>query len=127
MLNKANKKKIRYKPVAERIKSCYIFTKAIAMDSRGNGWMLHIMKEALLLPVREYLETVLAPRIQGDGGWVEFESLDGDRLTLVFRGECSKCEILDRCEAWIGQKIREDLGQTVQVCAVRKKPFFWDK
>ena len=79
------------------------------------------------MPVREYLETVLAPRIQGDGGWVEYVSLEGDRLTLIFRGECSKCEILDRCGNWIAEKIREDLGQTVHICAVRKKPFFWDK
>jgi Fe-S cluster biogenesis protein NfuA len=77
--------------------------------------------------VKEYIETVLAPRIQGDGGWVEYQSLEGDRLTLVFRGECSKCLILDRCTAWIEQKIKEDKGQTVTVVPVRKKPFFWDR
>ena len=77
--------------------------------------------------VKEYIETVLAPRIQGDGGWVEYQSLDGDKLTLVFRGECSKCLILNRCTAWIEQKIKEDKGQTVTVVPVRKKPFFWDR
>ena len=77
--------------------------------------------------MKEYIETVLAPRIRGDGGWVEFQSLEGDRLTLIFRRECSKCLILDRCTAWIEQKIKEDKGQTVTVAAVRKKPFFWDQ
>ena len=77
--------------------------------------------------MKEYIETVLAPRIQGDGGWVEFRSLEGNRLTLVFRGECSKCLILDRCAAWIEQKIKEDQGQTVAVVPIRKKPFFWDR
>jgi Fe-S cluster biogenesis protein NfuA len=77
--------------------------------------------------VKEYIETVLAPRIQGDGGWVEYQSLEGDKLTLVFRGECSKCLILNRCTAWIEQKIKEDKGQTVTVVPVRKKPFFWDR
>ena len=77
--------------------------------------------------IRDYIEKTLAPRIQGDGGWVEYVSLEGDQLTLVFRGECSKCEILDRCENWISAKIQEDLGQTVHVNAIRKKPFFWDK
>ena len=76
--------------------------------------------------MKTYIETALAPRIRGDGGWVEFVSLEGDRLTLVFRGECSKCLILDRCCRWIEQKIRTGLGQEVQVCPVRKKPFFWD-
>ena len=77
--------------------------------------------------MKEYIETVLAPRIQGDGGWVEFQSLKEDRLTLVFRGECSKCMILNRCTAWIEQKIKEDIGQAVTVVPVRKKPFFWDR
>ena len=77
--------------------------------------------------VKEYIETVLSPRIQGDGGWVEFQSLEGDRLTLVFRGECSKCRILNRCTDWIAKKIKEDIGQTVNVVPVRKKPFFWDR
>ncbi len=77
--------------------------------------------------MKAYVENVLAPRIQGDGGWVEFESLDGDRLTLVFRGECSKCMILNRCADWIEQKIETELGKKVRVIPVRKKPFFWDR
>ncbi|MCR4876312.1 MAG: NifU family protein [Clostridiales bacterium] len=76
--------------------------------------------------MKDYIEKTLAPRIQGDGGWVEFVSLEGDRLTLIFRGECSKCEILSRCTDWIAQKIREDLQREVRVDAIRKKPFFWD-
>ena len=33
--------------------------------------------------VQAYIDRVLAPKIQGDGGWVEFVSLEGDRLTPV--------------------------------------------
>lgn len=77
--------------------------------------------------MREYIETVLAPRLQGDGGWVEFVSLEDEKLTLIFRGECSKCLILNRCTDWIAQKVKEDLGKTVTVVPVRKKPFFWDR
>ena len=77
--------------------------------------------------MEQYIRDILAPRIQGDGGWVEFQSLEGDKLTLVFRGECSKCLILNRCTDWIAQKIKEDLGQTVTVASIRKKPFFWDR
>ncbi len=36
--------------------------------------------------MKEYIENVLAPRLQGDGGWVEFVSLEGGKLTLIFRG-----------------------------------------
>ncbi len=77
--------------------------------------------------MKDYIENVIKPKLQGDGGWVEFVSLDGDKLTLIFRGECSKCLILDRCVKWIESEIKRDLGEAVTVNAVRKKPFFWDK
>ena len=77
--------------------------------------------------MKEYVETVLAPRIQGDGGWVEFQALEGDRLTLIFRGECSKCLILNRCTDWIEQKIETETGKRVTVIPIRMKPFFWDR
>ena len=76
--------------------------------------------------VKKYVETVLQPKLQGDGGWVEFVSLEDGDLTLIFRGECSKCLILNRCTAWIEEKIKKDLNQSVKVVAVRKKPYFQD-
>ena len=44
--------------------------------------------------MKEYIENVLAPKLQGDGGWVEFVSYENKKLTLIFRGECSKCLML---------------------------------
>lgn len=76
--------------------------------------------------VKKYVETVLQPKLQGDGGWVEFVSLEDGDLTLIFRGECSKCLILNRCTDWIEEQIKKDLNQSVKVVAVRKKPYFQD-
>lgn len=76
--------------------------------------------------VKNYVETVLQPKLQGDGGWVEFVSLENNELTLIFRGECSKCLILHRCIAWVEEQIKKDLNKTVKVVAVRKKPYFQD-
>ncbi|MDE6471384.1 MAG: NifU family protein [Eubacterium sp.] len=76
--------------------------------------------------VQNYVENVLQPKLQGDGGWVEFVSLEGNELSLVFRGECSKCLILHRCVEWIEQQIKKDLNKTVKVNAIRKKPYFQD-
>ncbi len=76
--------------------------------------------------MEEYIATVIRPKIQGDGGEVRFAELNGDVLTLVFQGECSKCLILDRCVRWIESEILKDTGKTVKVRAVRKKPYFWD-
>ena len=76
--------------------------------------------------MREYIENYLAPRIQGDGGWVEFVSQEGDKVELIFRGECSKCLILHRCVAWMEEMIAMDLQQTVHIQPVRRKPYFQD-
>ena len=76
--------------------------------------------------MKDYLENVIKPKIEGDGGEVEFESYINGELTLVFRGECSKCLILERCVKWIKAEIKRDKGENVKIYAIRKKPFFWD-
>ena len=78
------------------------------------------------MTVQNYVEKALQPKLQGDGGWVEYVSLEGEKLTLIFRGECSKCLILHRCIAWIEEQIKLDLKKTVKVEAIRKKPYFQD-
>ena len=74
--------------------------------------------------VQAYIDRVLAPKIQGDGGWVEFVSLEGDRLTLRFRGECSKCLILHRCVAWIEEQLATDLHLQLTVEAGAEETLF---
>ncbi len=76
--------------------------------------------------MKDYIENVIKPKIEGDGGEVEFESYVNGELTLVFRGECSKCLILERCVKWIKAEIKRDKGESVKIYAIRKKPFFWD-
>ena len=76
--------------------------------------------------VKNYVENILQPKIQGDGGWIEFVSLEDDVLTVIFRGECSKCLILHRCVEWIESEIKRDLNKNVKVNAIRKKPYFQD-
>ena len=78
------------------------------------------------MDIKTYVETVLQPKIQGDGGWIEYVSFQNDELTVIFRGECSKCLILHRCEAWIEEQIEKDLGVKVRLCGIRKKPYFQD-
>lgn len=78
------------------------------------------------MTVRDYIENVIQPKLQGDGGWIEYSGENSDELTVVFRGECSKCLILHRCVAWIESQILNDLGQQVRIRAVRKRPYFQD-
>lgn len=78
------------------------------------------------MTLQAYIENVIQPKIQGDGGWIEFVSYDGNDLTVIFRGECSKCLILHRCVAWIEQEIKKDCHKTVKINAIRKKPYFQD-
>ena len=78
------------------------------------------------MTVQELVNAKLAPRLQGDGGWVEIEAASDGALTLVFRGECSKCLILDRCVSWIEEQLKNEFGREYKVTPIRKKPFFWD-
>lgn len=83
-------------------------------------------EEKAMNKMKDYVETVLQPKLQGDGGWIEFVSYDKGVLTVIFRGECSKCLILERCVAWIENEIKRELNRTVKVRAIRKKPYFQD-
>lgn len=79
------------------------------------------------MDIETYIKKIIRPKIQGDGGEVEFESLSDDgTLTLIFRGECSKCLILNRCVDWIAEEMLKNTGKLVKIKAVRKKPYFWD-
>lgn len=79
------------------------------------------------MDIETYIKKIIRPKIQGDGGEVEFESLFEDgTLTLIFRGECSKCLILNRCVDWIAEEVLKNTGKLVKIKAVRKKPYFWD-
>lgn len=79
------------------------------------------------MDIETYIKKIIRPKIQGDGGEVEFESLSEDGTsTLIFRGECSKCLILNRCVDWIAEEVLKNTSKLVKIKAVRKKPYFWD-
>lgn len=77
--------------------------------------------------MKDYINEIIRPKLQGDGGEITFLSMEGDVVNVVLQGECSKCLILDRCIRWIEEQIEKDLGQRVTLIPIRKKPFFWDK
>lgn len=77
--------------------------------------------------MRNYINNVIKPKLQGDGGEIDFISYENGNLTVLLQGECSKCLIVDRCLAWIESEVFRDLGESVKVVAQKKKPFFWDK
>ncbi len=77
--------------------------------------------------MKDYIEKVIKPKLQGDGGEIDFISCENGVLTVLLQGECSKCLIVERCISWIENEILRDLGETVKIVAQKKKPFFWDK
>ena len=76
--------------------------------------------------IRDYVENELQPKLQGDGGWIEFVSFENGVHTAVSRGDCSKCLLLERCLSSIECEIQRDLGVADKVRAVRKQPYFQD-
>lgn len=77
--------------------------------------------------MENYINTIIKPKLQGDGGEIDFVSYDDGNLTVLLQGECSKCLIVDRCLRWIESEVMRDMGVAVKVIAQKKKPFFWDK
>lgn len=77
--------------------------------------------------MKDYINTIIKPKLQGDGGEIDFVSYENGELTVLLQGECSKCLIVDRCLSWIESEIMRDMGESVKVIAQKKKPFFWDK
>ena len=77
--------------------------------------------------MEKYINDIIRPKIQGDGGEITFVSENDNIVTVSMQGECSKCLILDRCISWIEGQIKIDLNKEVKINAVRNKPFFWDK
>lgn len=77
--------------------------------------------------MKDYINTIIKPKLQGDGGEIDFVSYENGELTVLLQGECSKCLIVDRCLRWIESEIMRDMGESVKVIAQKKKPFFWDK
>ncbi len=76
--------------------------------------------------MEEYINNVLRPRIQGDGGEITFLSQSDSEVTVLMQGECSKCHILDRCLEWAQQQIEKDTGERIHLTGIRKKPYFQD-
>lgn len=76
--------------------------------------------------MENYINNYIRPRLQGDGGEITFLKQEGNEVTVLLQGECSKCLILDRCLAWIEERISTDLNQNVKVIGIRKKPYFQD-
>lgn len=76
--------------------------------------------------LRAYIKDRIAPKIQGDGGWIEISSCEGEKVCMTLQGECSKCMIAGRCMKWIESEVRRDLDMDITIIMERKKPFFWD-
>lgn len=74
----------------------------------------------------KYINEILRPRIQADGGEIQFVSEQDNTVTVLFQGECSKCLILNRCVSWIESEMENTFGKEIKLIVTKKKPFFWD-
>ena len=77
--------------------------------------------------MENYVNTVLRPLLQGDGGEMEFIGFDGDTLRVLLRGECSFCAKAENCLRWCEEKIKKDTGKTVRISAEKRRPWFRDR
>ncbi len=88
--------------------------------------LIYLMKGFVFI-MKDYINNILSPLLQGDGGYIEYIERDGETVRVLARGECSKCGKLSLCLKWCEERIEKDIKEKVKLEAVRKKPFFWDK
>ena len=79
------------------------------------------------MQLETYINEVIRPKIQGDGGEMVYLSQEGDTVTVLLRGECATCPITGRCLSWVEERIRIDLGENVRLKAIKKRPYFADR
>ena len=78
------------------------------------------------MELKAFFDTEIAPCVRADGGWLELEREEGDRVVLKAKGECTRCAALERCLRWAESRVRQELGREVRFAAV-PDPFLWRK
>ena len=58
--------------------------------------------------MKDYINNILSPLLQGDGGYIEFITENNNEITVLARGECSKCAKLPLCLEWCEKRIEKD-------------------
>lgn len=76
------------------------------------------------MEVREFINNEILPRVQADGGWIEFGSLSENTLTLIISGDCPSCRSFSRCLDWIRERVKNELQLSV-IIEADKRPFIW--
>lgn len=44
--------------------------------------------------LKKYVDEVIAPKLQGDGGFIDLTGTDGNVLHVRLQGECSKLSLI---------------------------------
>jgi len=77
--------------------------------------------------MENYIRDVLKPKIQADGGEIDFLDISDNTLTLQLSGECAVCSVADKClNQWLADEIKRDLKLDVKVKFIKKPPYFRD-
>ena len=77
--------------------------------------------------IKKYITDILKPKIQADGGEVDFIAMENGILTLLLQGECSVCTISDKCfKDWLPKEIKRDINIIAEIKTIKKPPYFRD-
>ena len=78
--------------------------------------------------MQDYIESVIRPLVQGDGGEIRFVSFENDVLVVKMQGECSVCGLAGGClKEWLGAKLRAEFGREIKIVQRIARPYFADK
>lgn len=78
------------------------------------------------MTTQEFLEKWIGPRVQADGGWLEYVGEDDQEIHIKAKGECARCISQARCIDWVRECIYRENGEKRRI-DVQISPFLWRK
>jgi NifU-like protein len=83
-----------------------------APKPKAPGKMTQLKKIAL---IQETIEHEIRPALQKDGGDIELVDIDGDDIHVALVGHCTGCRSAGFTAAWIQDKMREMVAESVNI------------
>jgi NifU-like protein len=83
-----------------------------AAQPRKPGKMTQLRKISL---IQDTIEFEIRPNLQKDGGDIELVDIDGDTVHVALVGHCAGCKAAGFTTAWIEEKMRELVADTIRV------------
>ena len=79
------------------------------------------------MEIPKFINDYIRPRVQGDGGEIVFDSLNGNDVTLIAMADCAVCPKANHLKGWVKMEFKNKFGVDYNVIITNKRRYFQDK